>query len=144
MTTKYRVVQWGTGQVGRRALPALIDHPELDLVGVWVHSPEKVGKDAGEIAGCAPSGIAATNDVEATLDLAPDCVLYAPQRMDVGLVIRMLERGINVVTTCAGYVTGTTCGRVAGSRSRPPPGEAVPRSWVPASTRATGTSSPAS
>lgn len=107
MSEKYRVVQWATGQVGRRALPAILDHPELDLVGLWVHSPDKVGKDAGEIAGRRPVGIQATNAVDALLDLQPDCVLYTPQRMDVALVIRMLEQGINVVTTCAGYVTGT-------------------------------------
>ena len=53
----YRVVQWATGKVGRRALAAIIDHPELELVGVYVHSPDKVGVDAGQLAGTADTGV---------------------------------------------------------------------------------------
>ena len=48
---RYRVVQWATGNVGSRALRRAIEHPDLDLVGVWVHSADKVGRDAGELAG---------------------------------------------------------------------------------------------
>ena len=51
---KYRVVQWATGNVGSRALRETIRHPDLELVGVYVHSPEKSGRDAGELAGLAP------------------------------------------------------------------------------------------
>ena len=104
---KYRVVQWATGNVGRRAIPALLEHPELDLVGLWVHSADKVGRDAGDIAACEPSGIRATDDVEALVALQQDCVLYTPLSLDDDLVTGMLRRGINVVTTCAGFLTGT-------------------------------------
>ncbi len=52
----YRVIQWSTGNVGRHALRCIARHPDLELVGLWVHSPDKAGKDAGEIAGIAPDG----------------------------------------------------------------------------------------
>ncbi len=44
---RYRVVQWATGNIGTRSLRAVIEHPDLDLVGVYVYSDEKVGRDAG-------------------------------------------------------------------------------------------------
>ena len=59
-----RVVQFGTGFVGHFALRAIIEHPDLELAGVWVHSPEKVGLDASDIAGTAATGIVAANDLE--------------------------------------------------------------------------------
>ena len=58
-----RVVQWATGSVGVAAIKAVADHPELELVGCWVHSKAKVGTDAGEIAGGAPVGVIATDSV---------------------------------------------------------------------------------
>jgi hypothetical protein len=68
----YRVVQWTTGNVGRRALRAIVAHPELDLVGCYAWSPEKVGRDAGELAGIDALGVSATDDIEALLALEPD------------------------------------------------------------------------
>ncbi|MDT7694554.1 MAG: hypothetical protein QOI75_3921, partial [Pseudonocardiales bacterium] len=59
-----RVVQWGTGAVGLHALNFVLDHSELELVGVKCHTDGKVGKDAGEIAGRAPVGVLATKDSE--------------------------------------------------------------------------------
>ena len=99
-----RVAVWSTGGVGSIAIDAIRRRPDLELVGVWVHSPEKVGRDAGELAGGAPIGVAATNDADALIDLRPDCVVYAasgPER-DAGAVpdyLRLLEAGINVVST---------------------------------------------
>ena len=49
--TSYRVVQWATGNIGTRSLRTAIEHPQLDLVGVYVHSPDKAGRDAGELCG---------------------------------------------------------------------------------------------
>ena len=62
-----RVVVWSTGGVGAIAIDAINRRPDLELVGVWVHSPDKVGKDAGELAGGAPLGVAATNDADALI-----------------------------------------------------------------------------
>jgi hypothetical protein len=99
-----RIVVWSTGGVGSTAIDAVRHHPDFELVGVWVHSPEKVGRDAGELAGGAPIGVTATNDADALIALKPDCVVYSasgPQR-DAGAVpdyLRLLEAGINVVST---------------------------------------------
>jgi hypothetical protein len=104
MRAPLRTVVWSTGGVGSIAIDAIQRRPDLELVGVWVHSDEKVGKDAGELAGGAPIGITATNDADALIALRPDCVVYAasgPDR-DAGAVpdyLRLLNAGINVVST---------------------------------------------
>ncbi len=100
---RYRVVQWATGNVGSRALRHVIEHPQMELVGVWVSNPAKVGKDAGELAGVAPTGIKATNSIEDVLALKPDCVLYMPHVNNVDDVCRLLESGANVVSTRMEY-----------------------------------------
>jgi hypothetical protein len=99
-----RVVVWATGGVGSIAVRAVHRRPDLELVGVWVHSPEKVGRDAGELAGIDPIGLAATNDAEALIALRPDCIVYTacgPERDGAAVpdYIRFLEAGINVVST---------------------------------------------
>ncbi len=44
-----RVVQWATGTTGRLALRAVVDAPDLQLVGVRVYDSAKLGMDAGEL-----------------------------------------------------------------------------------------------
>jgi 2,4-diaminopentanoate dehydrogenase len=104
---RYRVIQWATGGIGRAAIEGIVSHPELELVGVWVHSAEKVGLDAGEIAGCGQLGVKATNDVQALLDMDADCVMYAPVLANVSEVIRILESGKNVVTPLNWFYRGS-------------------------------------
>jgi 2,4-diaminopentanoate dehydrogenase len=99
-----RTVVWSTGGVGSIAIDAIRRRPDLELVGVWVHSAEKVGRDAGELAGGPPAGVAATNDADALIALQPDCVVYAasgPERDAVAVpdYLRLLNAGINVVST---------------------------------------------
>jgi 2,4-diaminopentanoate dehydrogenase len=101
---KYRVVVWSTGGIGSIAIRTIDQRPNLDLVGVWVHSEEKVGKDAGELANGEPIGLATTNDAEALIALKPDCVVYAasgPERDALAIpdYVKLLSAGINVVTT---------------------------------------------
>jgi 4-hydroxy-tetrahydrodipicolinate reductase len=96
---RYRVVQWATGNIGTRALRAVVEHPDLDLVGVYVHSPEKAGRDAGELCGLGATGVTATRDIEEILALGADCVLYMPIACDLDEVCRLLAGGANVVTT---------------------------------------------
>jgi 2,4-diaminopentanoate dehydrogenase len=93
----YRVIQWATGVVGTTALRHFIENPVIELVGVYVTNPEKVGKDAGDIAGLAPTGVIATNDAEKILALDADCVLFAQIRQDLDMVCRLLRSGKNVV-----------------------------------------------
>src|SRR5688572_2447688 len=100
-TTPLRVVVWSTGGIGSIAIRAVHRRPDMELVGVWVHTPKKVGCDAGELAGGAPIGLAATHDADSLIALRPDCVVYAasgPER-DAGAIpdyVRLLEAGINV------------------------------------------------
>src|SRR5438874_2645153 len=72
----YKVIQWATGNVGQLALRGIIEHPDLELVGLLVHSGDKAGKDAGELAGVGPVGVRATNDVEEILAVDADVVSY--------------------------------------------------------------------
>ncbi|UXA08006.1 dihydrodipicolinate reductase [Mycobacterium sp. SMC-2] len=102
----YRVVQWSTGNIGRRALGVLLDRDDFDVVGVHAFGSDKVGRDAGELADQAPVGVAATGDADALIELRPDCVCYMPRAIDYDLVLRMLRAGINVVTT-GDFLTGT-------------------------------------
>lgn len=96
---RLRVVQWTTGKVGKMALRGILDDPRLELVGVFAHSADKVGQDAGAICGRPPCGVLATDDVEALVALAPDAVIYAPFMADLDHVVRLLESGVDVVST---------------------------------------------
>lgn len=96
----YRIVQWATGNLGRAAIEGIISHPDLELAGVWVHSADKVGRDAGELAQRPDlqTGVKATNSIEEILALEPDCILYSPLMAVESEVIAFLQAGINVVT----------------------------------------------
>ena len=100
---KLRVVQWATGNVGSRSLRTVIEHPVLELVGLYVHSPAKVGRDAGELCGLPPVGIIATNDIQQILALRADCVLYMPFDCNYDEVAQILRSGTNVVTTMGAF-----------------------------------------
>jgi hypothetical protein len=93
-----RVIQWATGNVGRAAIEGVLDHPDLELVGCWVHSADKDGTDVGTLVGRDAVGVTATTDVDALLGMEADCVLYSPLFADPAVVTRILESGKNVVT----------------------------------------------
>jgi 4-hydroxy-tetrahydrodipicolinate reductase len=95
----YRVVQWATGNIGLRSLRAVIEHPDLELVGLYVYSEAKAGTDAGELCGLPPVGVTATREIDDILALHPDCVLYMADRVDADALCRLLESGANVVST---------------------------------------------
>ncbi len=94
----YRVIQWATGGVGKAAIQGVLRHPELELVGCWVHSADKNGRDVGELIGEAPTGVAATTDIDELLALDADCVMYSPLLPDEQVVAKILRSGKNVVT----------------------------------------------
>jgi hypothetical protein len=108
-TSPYRVVQWTTGNVGTSSVQAIAANPTLELVGAFAWSPEKVGRDVGELCGIDPLGVVATNDIDALLALKPDCVVYNPMWLDVGELERILSAGVNVVATAA-FITGHNLG----------------------------------
>ena len=99
MEKRYSVVQWATGNIGTKSLRAVIEHPQLDLAGLWVSSPDKLGKDAGALCGMAPTGVLATGSLAAILALKADCVLYMRQGTDLDELCVLLAAGTNVVTT---------------------------------------------
>ncbi len=94
----YRVIQWATGKVGSIALRHFLENPTFELAGVLVTHAAKAGADARELAGLAPTGILATDDVEAILATSADCVHFAPARQDLDMVCRLLRSGKNVVS----------------------------------------------
>jgi len=102
-----RVVHCGTGTSGRRALRGVLSHPDLELVGHYVWSPEKVGVDSGVLAGGDPAGVVATNDWAPLLALNADCLSYfgdalAGRELEtVRHALPFLERGTNVVSLSA-------------------------------------------
>jgi 2,4-diaminopentanoate dehydrogenase len=105
----YRVVQWTTGNIGKQSVQAIVEHPDLELVGCYAWSADKVGRDAGELCDLPPIGVPATSDVDALLALKPDCVVYNPMWIDVDEMVRILEAGVNIVTTAA-FITGHSLG----------------------------------
>jgi 4-hydroxy-tetrahydrodipicolinate reductase len=114
----YRVIQWTTGNVGRYALRQILDHPELELAGVYVTSAAKAGRDAGELCGRPPTGVKATSDAEALLAMPADCVVYtatADRRPfdAVKDVARILAAGKNVVSSS---IVGLVHPRALGDR----------------------------
>ena len=104
-----RVVQWTTGNVGRRSVRAVVSNPDLELVGCYAWSKDKVGRDVGELCGIDPLGVVATDDVDALLALRPDCVVYNPMWQDVDELVCILEAGVNVVSTAA-FINGNGLG----------------------------------
>jgi hypothetical protein len=101
----YRVVQWSTGNVGRHALAGIDARPDLELVGLFVSNPHKVGRDAGELAGLGRTlGVTATNDADALLALRPDCIVHTAMADDRTFealtdLERFLSAGCNVVSS---------------------------------------------
>ena len=101
-----RVVQWATGYVGTHTLKKVIEHPQLELAGVYVFSESKEGKDAGELCGMPPTGVKATRSIDDIIALKPDCVLYMQEGIDIDDICRLLASGANIVTTRAEFHYG--------------------------------------
>jgi 2,4-diaminopentanoate dehydrogenase len=108
-----RVIQWATGNTGQRALREVIRHPSLDLVGVFVYDPAKVGVDAGVLCGERTTDVRATGDRAVLQGLRADCLIYTPRATGQGAsraglseeqlvddLVPFLCSGTNVVSTC--------------------------------------------
>jgi hypothetical protein len=113
-----RVAHVGTGNVGGLALAELITNPRFELTGVCVSTPEKVGKDAGDLCGVGldeatkedrETGINAVGDLDAVLATRPECVVYCAMgdtRLPDAMadVMRILAAGVNVVGSAPGLL----------------------------------------
>lgn len=93
-----RTIQWATGSVGKAAIDCILQHPELELAGCWVHSEDKHGKDVGEIVGRSPLGVTATSSIDDILAIDADAVVYAPLIWNADEVAALLRSGKNVVS----------------------------------------------
>jgi hypothetical protein len=122
MSRTYRVVQWSTGHVGKHAIAGIDARPDLELVGVWVSNPDKVGKDAGDLAGLGRKlGVLASGDADEMLALKPDCIVHTAWADDrlmeaLGDLAKFLRAGINVVSTSPvflQYPSGDAAGMAA-------------------------------
>jgi 2,4-diaminopentanoate dehydrogenase len=104
----YRVIQWATGSVGRTCLRAVLDSPRCELVGLYVYSEKKAGRDAGEIARRDEVGVRATRDIDEILAIDADVVIHTP-RLQVPYelfddeICRLLRSGKNVITTAGNH-----------------------------------------
>jgi len=96
---KLRVIQWTTGKVGKLALRAILDDPRLQLVGVYAYSDAKAGADAGALCGRPPCGVRASRDVDALIATGAESVIYTPFMADLSHVLRLLEAGLDVIST---------------------------------------------
>ena len=99
----YRIVHCGTGYVGKNTIRLMLQQPDLELVGHYVHDPQKAGQDTGELAGTAPIGVKATNRWQDLIDLKPDLLTYCfdtmrREREALEDLLPFLEAGINVVS----------------------------------------------
>ncbi|GAC49962.1 NAD(P)H-dependent amine dehydrogenase family protein [Gordonia aichiensis] len=98
----------GTGNAGKLALTQLIDDSRFDLVAVCVHNPDKVGIDAGVLAGVGTTtGIAAVDDLDSIIALSPDVVVYCAmgdtRPVDAfNDVVALVSAGIDVVGSAPG------------------------------------------
>ncbi|MDX1734513.1 MAG: hypothetical protein R3228_09100 [Halioglobus sp.] len=100
---KIRVIQWYTGEIARHQIRVIAACPSMELVGAFVFHPEKVGLDAGEIAGIGPLGVITTNDTEQILALDADVVLYNPPLERYDEIVPILASGKNVISIMAGW-----------------------------------------
>jgi hypothetical protein len=96
---KLRAIVWTTGKVGKHALRAVLDDPRMELVGVYAHSAEKAGQDGAVLAGRPACGIPATSDINALIATDADTVFYTPFEANADHVEKLLEAGMDVIST---------------------------------------------
>jgi hypothetical protein len=97
-TKPVRVIQWASGNVGQIGIRHMAENPAFQIVGCYVTSDDKDGRDVGELAGIDPLGVAATRDASALLAVEADCVNYTPLYVDLDEMCRILRSGKNIVT----------------------------------------------
>lgn len=108
MAQALRIAHVGSGRTGRIVLRLILSTPALDLVSQYVNTPDKVGRDSGELVGVPHIGVVATQDFDAFLASDADCVTHLATGMGraVDDVIdqhcAILASGKNIVTTALG------------------------------------------
>jgi len=100
--SKIKVIQGFTGSIAKAQIRMIARHPDVELVGALVHHEDKVGLDAGQIAGIDALGVVATNSLDDILATQADVVLYNPPTESLTDVIPILASGKNVITSTGG------------------------------------------
>lgn len=100
---KIRVIQCYTGDVAKRQIKLVMNHPALELVGTLVFHEEKSGMDVGDIVGIEKTGVITTNKLDDILAIDADVVLYNALLEQYHEVIQLLASGKNVIQICGGY-----------------------------------------
>jgi hypothetical protein len=117
MSQRCKVIHCGTGLAGREALQAILSRPELELVGLLVHSAKNAGRDAAEFTGGTASGVLSTDDIERIVATHADVVCYMLLLPNADLICRLLASGKNVVCTAGlifpGWSDGALHARIA-------------------------------
>lgn len=115
----YRVIQWGSGNVGSQVIAEISRRRDLKLVGLYVYDPAKAGRDAGQIAGVGRLGVCATADIDRILSMRADCVIHSPLSSlvygdnpgeDLDVICALLASGKNVISS-VGYMYPKVYGR---------------------------------
>jgi hypothetical protein len=76
------------------------NHPDLELVGVHCHPPDKVGSDSIEIANLGLIGVTTTGNVEEILDGRPPGLLDVRRHLARHcLCVQAVKVDMNIVTT---------------------------------------------
>ncbi len=108
----YRVIQWGSGNVGTQVIREIARRRDLKLAGLFVYSPNKDGQDAGTIAGIDKLGVKATGDARKIIGMNADCVIHSPLSSlvygeeleeDLEVICTLLASGKNVISS-VGYM----------------------------------------
>ena len=106
----YRVVQWTTGNVGRQSVAGDRGPPRPRAGRVLRLVADKAGRDVGELCGHRPRSACSPPTTSTRCSrLKPDCVVYNPMWVDVDEMVRILEAGVNIVSTAA-FITGHSLG----------------------------------
>jgi len=108
----YKVFQWASGMVGTHTARVALQRDSLELVGMHVYSPDKIGRDAGELIDQGHAGIAASGSIEAVIASDADVVIHTPlpsmvygenPEQDLDDFCALLAAGKNVITV-VGYM----------------------------------------
>lgn len=100
-----RVVQYGLGPIGCECVRQMLARAGIRLVGAVDIDPQKLGRDAAEVAGLTePLGVAVRGDAKAVLaETRPDVVIHSTASSlpaVAGQLADILSAGAHVITTC--------------------------------------------
>jgi 2,4-diaminopentanoate dehydrogenase len=104
-----RVAVWSTGAIGTLAIERIAARADMELVAVWVYSPDKAGRDAGEVIGIDPVGVTTCTSLDEVLDARPDLVVYTAtgpelDAINVPIYLALLRAGVDVITVSSPWL----------------------------------------